>query len=359
MDTRKLIDAFCWGDPSTLPQSPSPAEEYQAIARWAGSARGRNPKAFDDLTEWLLDDAQWTEEQLSANERLLRDIFDRFRRQNAWLRKRLTELTPSGVVNQPVFQALDRFDEELSGVSHQTGMPNAAALMLADFSVMTGPAVRRQLAGGKTGAAGTDTVELFGYINELKDCDAAVQWTLFMPYVVADQQKGFRVKSFEYRKAPAMRFIGREDADHSDLAELFAVLDGLPSRCTGLSGDICLYHHHGRGVDVDGGTGLWGRFMQPDTPVPEGFTAIDFLPEYTGGAGAPYLSHFAYAVFEGDGDAMHQSQGFDVDAMYDITRNIMLAQNVPIPYPDKYWTAGVCPEGYQKSSTAYMFSALL
>ena len=53
---------------------------------------------------------------------------------------------------------------------------------------------------------------------------------------------------------------------------------------------------------------------------------------------------------------MHRQEGFDCDAMYDVTRNIILGQNVPIPYPDKYWTAEVYLEGFGRDCTAYLFS---
>lgn len=105
--------------------------------------------------------------------------------------------------------------------------------------------------------------------------------------------------------------------------------------------------------------GFWGRFMKADTPVPEGFLYFDFLPFNDGKAGPPFISQFAYATFSGDMDAMHKCEGYDCDAMYDVTRNIMLGQGVPIPYPDKYWTAEVFLNGCDKYSTAYMFSAEL
>lgn len=57
---------------------------------------------------------------------------------------------------------------------------------------------RQFFSGGITGSAGTDSVDVFGYINFLKDCDASVQWTLFMPDFAKQQQNGFRVDSFEY-----------------------------------------------------------------------------------------------------------------------------------------------------------------
>ena len=99
--------------------------------------------------------------------------------------------------------------------------------------------------------------------------------------------------------------------------------------------------------------------MHPDTPVPDGFECIDFVPARTGGFGAPYISQFAYAVFTGDADAMHRREGFDSDAMYDVTRNIMLAQGTATPYPDTYWVAEVFPDGHEKPGSAYMFSAEL
>ncbi|NLT40980.1 MAG: hypothetical protein GXX89_11065, partial [Clostridiales bacterium] len=76
-------------------------------------------------------------------------------------------------------------------------------------------------------------------------------------------------------------------------------------------------------------------------------------------AGPPFVSQFAFAVFSGDKEAMHKKEGYDVGAMYDVTRNIMLGQGVGIPYPEKYWTAEVFPNGYAGGSTAYMFSAVI
>lgn len=55
-------------------------------------------------------------------------------------------------------------------------------------------------------------------------------------------------------------------------------------------------------------------------------------------------------------DAMHACEGFDSDAMYDVTRNIILGDGVNIPYPEKYWTAEMFLEGCGKYSTGYLFS---
>lgn len=99
--------------------------------------------------------------------------------------------------------------------------------------------------------------------------------------------------------------------------------------------------------------------MKAGAPVPEGFVYFDFTPQRAEKgfvAGPPYISQFAFAVFSGDMEAMHRSEGYDINAMYDITRNKILSQDVNIPYPDKYWTAEVFLNGYDNRSTAYMFS---
>lgn len=362
--SRKLIDEFYWYD---LKEQKSEAltdiEKYQRVASWAAKARGQNPNVFDALTEWILDDSEWTEDKLAENEQILmQGIFARFKDQNAQLRAYLKELEPSGVVNDAVFKALDRFDEELSGKTQAMDFKDEILQMFTDFSVMGDRSIREKIAGGKTGPEGVDTVECYGFVNLLKDCDAAVQWALFMPFEVERQQNGFRVERFEYKKLPDMRFIGREyrEGDGYDnveeLKQFFSTLDAMNAYKSGFDYDVLFQHHYGRGVDVERWHGFWGRFMKPDTPVPEGFVSFDFIPqrEEDGfNAGPPFLSQFAFAVFTGDLEAMHREQS----TMYEITRNIMLGQGVIIPYPDKYWVAEVFINGVGNYSTAYMFSA--
>lgn len=362
----KFVDSFCWNDIDDKDTGAlSDAEKYQKVIDWSQRARGKNPDVFDLLTDWILDDSQWTEDKLAENEQLLMNgILARFREQNAWLRTYLGALSDSGIVNQAVWKALDRFDNELGGKSGDPGLQKAVDDMFGDFSRMKNRATRELIAGNRTGSTGTDSVECFGYINCLKDCDAGVQWTLFMPQCVQNQQSGFRVKSFEYKSMPAMRFIGKEFHDErpenrcEELA-LFAVLDRLEEYKSGFDYDILLMHHFGKGVDIEPCHGLLGRFMKAGTPVPEGFTYVDFIPRRdmdTSDFGPPYLSRFAFAVFEGDVAAMHKQEGYDAFAMYDVTRNMILGQGVSIPYPDKYWTAEVFLNGVGKDSTAYMFS---
>ncbi len=370
--SRKLAEGFHWMDfEDQMDTALSDSEKYQLIVKWAGAARGKNPNAFDAVTEWVLDDTAWTSESIDMNKQLLmQTLLARMLEQNIRLREYLKHLEPSGVVNEAVFKALDRFEEELSGRSAAKDLKEAVSRMFSDFSTMLERSTRKWIAGNKTGAYGTDTagVDIYGYINVLKDCDAAVQWALFMPDMVEQQQKGFRVQSFEYRQMPAIRFIGKESCEgdgldtEEGLSALFRELDSLDGCQSGFDYDLLFQHHYGKGVDVEHWHGFWGRFMKADTPVPEGFVSFDFVPQWDQCStvpGPPFVSQFSFAKFAGDPDALHESQGFDSDAMYDITRNIMLGQGVGIPYPDKYWTAEVFLNGYSQYSSAYLFSAEL
>ncbi|MDF2514392.1 MAG: hypothetical protein K0S04_4258 [Herbinix sp.] len=360
--SRKLIDDFYWCNiEEQNGEKLTDTEKYKIIVSWAAKARGLNPGVFDALTEWVLDDSGWSDEKLAENEQILmQGVIARFKEQNAQLRTYLSELESSGVVNPAVFQALERFDSELSGVVYDKRLQEVVTKVFSDFSNMRERGMREQIAGNKTGSTGTDSVDLFGYINCLKDCDAGVQWALFMPDMVERLQKDFIVDSFEYKKMPAMRFIGQEGDDLEKMEvrkKLFRVLEDMNEYKSDFAYDILFMHHYGLGVDVGSWHGVWGRFMMAETPVPEGFLYFDFVPYNDGKAGSPYISQFAYATFSGDMDALHAREGYDSDAMYDVTRNIMLGQGVQIPYPDKYWTAEVFLDGCDKYSTAYMFSA--
>ncbi|MGI5899782.1 MAG: hypothetical protein ACOX8S_07675 [Christensenellales bacterium] len=357
-----------WGRLSEGQGELSAAEKYSRIVRWAGEARGRNPVIFDKLTEWILDDSEWTQDKLAENEQILmQGVLARFKDQNAKLRAVLKELEPSGVVNEAIFKALDRFDDELSGNPGDKRLADTLGRVFSNFSVMENRSVREQIAGGKTGRFGTDGVELFGYVNYLKDCDAGVQWALFMPETVKRQQKGFIVESFEYKKLPAMRFIGKEciqgvGTDMRLKLDIMETLEDMTEYKSGFDYDVFFQHHYGKPIDIERWHGFWGRFMKVETPVPEGFLFFDFVPRrdvYNLVEGPPFFSQFAFAVFSGDLKAMHSNEGYDSDAMYDVTRNIILGQNVNIPYPDKYWTAEVFLNGCDDWSTAFMFSAEL
>ena len=365
--THKLIDAFHWIDWDDIEKQNSAeqtsTEKYAMIVAWSRRARGQNPDAFDALTEWVLDNSQWNDEKLAENEQILMSgVLSRFKEQNARLRVYLKEPELSGLVNTAVFNALDTFDYELSGHSNDERLREPVGKLFTDFSPMRDRGTRELIAGEKTGHEGVNTVEIFGYLNYLKNCDAAVQWALFMPDMVEKQQNGFKVDSFEYKKMPPMRFIGREGVDLASMdirKELFRALDAIDDHKSGFDYDVLFMHHYGLGVDISPWHGFWGRFMRADTPVPEGFVSFDFVPYNNGKPGLPFCSQFAFAIFSGDIDAMHRREGYDSDAMYDVTRNIILGQGVNIPYPDKYWTAEVFLNGYDNYNTAYLFSAEL
>ncbi len=356
-----LPEKFCWYIPGQDGYtSKSPTEQYRQITEWAGRARGINPNTFDALITWMSGAGEWDSRELAANKEIFMDrIIGRFLRQNDILRNELNTLKPTGIVNEAVFDALDRFDQALSGHVQEDILQKSVTRVFQDFSCIREPDIRRYFTGGITGAAGTDSVEIFGYINALETFDASVQWTLFMPDVTKRQQNGFHIKSFAYLQFPPLRFVGVEkdfSEDANALDDLLQVLDSMTEYRCGFDYDLIFLHHHGRGVDVEQCHGLWGRFLKADAPVPEGFTCIDLVPWHEDSPGSPYVSQFAFAQFAGDMDAMHRQEGFDCDAMYDVTRNLILGQNVLIPYPDKYWTAEVFLEGFRKSSTAYLFS---
>jgi hypothetical protein len=357
-----LLDAFYWSD-IDFEAEQTPADKYGQFIRWAGNARGRNPNAFDKITEWLLCDSEWTEDKLAKNKDILMNgLLARFKSQTMQIRAGLKELEPHGVVNEAVWERLDIFEGALSGESDDRNFNASAAKIFTDFSVMKDRGIREQIAGGKTGPAGVDTVGIYGFVNALKDKDAAVQWALFMPQVVENQQKGFKIASFEYKSMPAMRLVGKEvdwtdDGWGADVDGIFDTLDTITGYNSGFDYDVCFMHHFGKGVDVERLHNFWGRFMRADCPVPAGLESIDFIQYFDDTPGFPYGSQFAFAVFEGDIAAMHESEGYDCDAMYDVTRNTMLGQSVTIPYPPKYWTAEVFLNGHKEPSTAFMFSA--
>jgi hypothetical protein len=247
-------------------------------------------------------------------------------------------------VNKPVFAAIERIVAAIPG-AHKSDLwlHEAVDPALKDFSAMRERALREKVVK---------------YVRQLKEYDNSVQWTLFMPDFVKNQTKGFKVDNFEYRDLPALRFIGAEGEEFADVkrrVELMRKLDVMAEYKSGFDHDILFMHHYGLPVN-NPWHGVWGRFMKADAPVPEGLISFDVVPRHVPAAGPPYRSRFAYATFSGDMGKMHSNEGFDSDAMYDVTRNIILGDGVVVPYPEKYWTAEVFPDGCDKYSTGYLFS---
>ncbi len=66
--SRKLIDEFCWNDiKEQNVEKLTDSKKYKRIISWARKARKQNPNVFDALTEWMLDDSEWSDEKLAGN----------------------------------------------------------------------------------------------------------------------------------------------------------------------------------------------------------------------------------------------------------------------------------------------------
>jgi len=157
---------------------------------------------------------------------------------------------------------------------------------------------------------------------------------------------GAMIEHWEYRTLPALRFVGVEwfygKDDWAETREkVAAVLDDMPEYASGFDYDLTLTHHFGKRVEEERNHDFIGRFMRADTPVPEGFSSWNFVPDASGTPYLTFCSQFAFSVFKGGHDALHNGEGFDVNALYDITRNRILEEKAAIPYPEIYWTAEV------------------
>lgn len=154
------------------------------------------------------------------------------------------------------------------------------------------------------------------------------------------------IEHWEYRKLSTVRFIGLEFFyDGDDWAtvrkKVTSVLDKMPEYASGFDYDLTLSHHFGKGIEKERRHDYIGRFMQADTPVPDGFVYWDFVSDDSNTPYLTFCSQFAFSVFTGNHDALHRQEGYDVNALYDITRNIILEEKITIPYPEIYWTAEV------------------
>ncbi len=146
----------------------TPEERYGYISDWAGRARGTNPNVFDELTEPLLKNGEWSEDEFVENEKLFKSIVGGFLRQNKLLNAELSKLEPSGVVNTAVFDALNCLNDEFMGKTHADLLKEAVEAVFNDFGALRSTDIRRKFAGSVTGSAGTDSVEVFGYVNFLR-----------------------------------------------------------------------------------------------------------------------------------------------------------------------------------------------
>ncbi|MCL1909682.1 MAG: hypothetical protein FWG05_01965, partial [Kiritimatiellaeota bacterium] len=265
------------------------AAAYARIVEWARNFRwerkskydtpvdpdGReifvNGAAFNAMCEWLLDDTQWEHPNEKHQEVFLKQcgllLFDHYRWQLSTYLKKLDAEFP-GVVNPPVFAALERIGKAIPG-AHKSDLwlHEAVDPALADFSAMRDRALREKVAD---------------YVRQLSGFDDRLQWTLFMPDSVKHslESNGITLENFEYVKMPAIRFVGvldDENRSHDTLVEMMRALDAMPEQKSGFDYDLQFFHHGGLTVD-NAGLSIWGRFMKAGTTVPDGFVGIDFVP---------------------------------------------------------------------------------
>jgi len=347
--SRKWIDDIIWVDGKDIDiqkgEDLTDTEKYNKLIEWAEHARGQNSDVFDALSAWILDDSQWTDEKLEENEQILmQGVFARFKAQNSMLRSYLKVLEPSGVVNTAIFKALDRFDDELSGAPHDERLIETVTKVFADFSHMQKREIREKIAGYTTGSMHMNDM---GYINYLKDCDAGIQWALFMPEVVKKHGHKINRDSFEYIEIGKLRFVGLEFAKNPDI-HLSRPMESLPKLIpllheygTEFTALCHLEHHYGGEVNVNQ-CNMMGYFCKANTPVPEGYDYYD-IP----------TKHAAYAIY-----SHYDFDGDVYGASYEFTRDQILGDGVHIPYPTGYWMAEVYQEGFFSGSGAFRFGYL-
>jgi hypothetical protein len=339
------------------------AAAYKRITDWAGhfrSARSRpvvvsgetcpqNEAAFAAMRDWLMNDGEWRE--LTSHEAFLKQsrlLLVAYYRDN--LRSYLARLDAEypGTVNPPTLKTLDDMSKLFPGKhSSDLWLNECVSPEIIGFAAMRDRAVREKVSR---------------YVERVSTNDNRLQWSLFMPDFIKKQLETHNVgiESFEYRRMPAMRFIGKILEDNARRAELFRTLDAMPEYESGFNYDLFFMHEQGQTVDAGKWQGLWGRFMKADAPIPEGFAAIDLVPAIVSEPGPPYMiSQFAYAVYVGDAESLHKKEGFDCDLMYDVTRNIILGDDVCIDYPERYWYAEVFRGGFDQPGDAYLFGVNL
>lgn len=167
--------------------------------------------------------------------------------------------------------------------------------------------------------------------------------------------QGFKLESFEYLQKPAMRFIGKPDAEiinkHHLRPGIMQTLDAMTAYKSGFDYDAFFFHWNGQITETAPWQGIWGRFMKENAPVPDGFVYVDLIPRDDGGAGSPYISQFSFAEFSGDMKAMHKG-----DIYCNITRDIT-ARDRGIPYPEKFWYAEIFINGVSDWSTGCVYAA--
>lgn len=144
---------------------------------WAGGKNIYiNQYAFDAMMEWLLDDVQWKDPNQGGKEQYLKQcglLLLQYYRSNLYQYLKKLDKEYPNLVNPSVFTALEHIVKAMPGAhASDLWLYKAVDPELREFSFMSRPSLRKRV------------VE---YVNQLKEYDNSVQWTLFMPEL-ADQQ---------------------------------------------------------------------------------------------------------------------------------------------------------------------------
>jgi len=103
--------------------------------------------------------------------------------------------------------------------------------------------------------AENETFFMRGVLEKFKNQNALLRARLKElepPGVVKKMQKDFTVESFEYKKMPAMRFVGCECEEHEGVGrrrQIMRTLDELSEYRSGFDNDVLFGHHFGQSVD--------------------------------------------------------------------------------------------------------------
>ncbi|MCL2517560.1 MAG: AraC family transcriptional regulator, partial [Oscillospiraceae bacterium] len=177
-----------------------------------------------------------------------------------------------------------------------------------------------------------------------------IQGGFNMSRIVMENDQGIKLtcENFEYCTLGKLRFIGIDAWPNEGWDELWArrdefmlALDGLMEKyAADITYDCAFMHHNGHEVDSENHY-LAGRFYKADTPVPDGYDYYDVPTEQA-----------AYAIYN-----INKYDG-DIGLAYYFTRDQILSENIPIPYPHAYWHAAVYTDGRPRDGDyrfGYMF----
>lgn len=161
--------------------------------------------------------------------------------------------------------------------------------------------------------------------------DLAQQAEILMQKTI--RSDGPQTDYFEYIKTGKMRFIGANPAGNfsspgsvcKTMDELMPALQDLLKDHASAIPFFCHLCHHGhKEIGVENEQNLDGYFFREGTPVPEGADYFDILSEDIG-----------FGVY------LTRDVNEDWGKRYDQTRDRILGDGYPVPYPIGYWDSVV------------------